>query len=232
MKKRLHDFISRKKQSSALLNPYVKGAEGQRIWNDRYMNMSKAIRNWQLAFSYAMIVVVIMTISLARMANESKVQPFVVETSQGMPYAIKPMEAISVKDKTLINFALDQFIMNARSVVSDTEAEKNLLNRAYAFSADETLRYLRDYYDQNNPFEKVAHTTTSVSIVNTLPLSNNTWQVTWDETERNLETGHVSGTTRWVAQLTYTLGEVNPKFINENPFGLYITQLTWAKSQL
>jgi type IV secretory pathway TrbF-like protein len=35
---------------TTLQNPYIKGAEGRKEWNDRYMNMAQAMRNWQIAF--------------------------------------------------------------------------------------------------------------------------------------------------------------------------------------
>ena len=112
------------KKSSALQNPYVKGAEGRREWNDRYMNMSQSIRHWQMAFFIAMMVVILFGFIVTRIATESRVQPFIVETNNGMPYAIKPMESISAQDQRLINFAVNQFIVNARTIVSDAQAEK------------------------------------------------------------------------------------------------------------
>ena len=34
-------------------NPYTQGAEAKKEWNDRYRNMAKATRNWQIAFASA-----------------------------------------------------------------------------------------------------------------------------------------------------------------------------------
>ena len=232
MKKWKNPFKQISQSTSSVVNPYLSGESGKRLHSDRYMNLAISVRNWQLAFLASIIAVIVMAICLVSLARESKVQPFVVETNQGMPYAIKQMDTLALQDTKLINFALDQFIINARSVISDAAAEKTLLNKVYAFSADETLRYLREYYDKNNPFEKAVRATRSVNIINALQVSDNTWEISWDETERQAETGNVMSVTRWVAQLTYKFGDVTPKFINDNPFGLYITHLTWAQSQL
>lgn len=219
------------KKSGILQNPYVAGSEGRKEWNDRYMNMARAIRNWQMAFFTAMVVVILFAIVVARIATESRVQPFVVETNNGMPYAIKPMESISAQDQRLINFAVNQFIVNARTIVSDAEAEKALLNKVYAFSANNTLGFLHDYYQENNPFNLAAQYTVTVNIVNSLPISHDTWQITWDETRRSTNGDNVLGVTRWMANVTYKFGDVNPRFITDNPFGLYVTQISWSQSQ-
>jgi type IV secretory pathway TrbF-like protein len=213
-------------------NPFVKGAEGRSEWNDRYMNMSKMIRRWQIAFFSAIISVVILSIVIGKIATEAKVQPFVVETNNGMPYAVKPMEAISYKDQKLINFAINQYIINARTVISDVDAEKALLNKLYAYTANNAISFLHDYYETNNPFDRASQYNVTVSIVNSLPIGKDSWQVTWDETKHNTNGGNVLATSRWVANLTYQIGDVNPNFITDNPFGFYITQISWSQSNL
>lgn len=213
-------------------NPYVVYDAGRKEWSDRYANMAGGIRTWQAAFGLSMIVVVVLTIALIKISQEAHVQPFAVEINQGMPIAMMPMTSMSNEDPKLVQFALTQFIHNARTVVSDNIAEKTLLSRVYAFAADHTIPYLREYYNKNSPFDRVEKTTTSVDIVNVLPMSEHTWQVVWDETERDIANGHVLQKTRWLAQVTYHMGPVKPETINDNPFGLYITDLTWSQSQI
>lgn len=214
----------------AAQNPYVAGNEGQRQWNDRYLNMAQAIRHWQWAFFTAMAVIIVFSVVLARMAMASKVEPFVVETNHGMPYAIQPMPALSADNERLVNFAMDQFIINARTVLTDTDAQKTLLDKVYAYSADNTLGFLHDYYQTHNPFTAASSYRVTVNIVDALPISRHTWQITWDEVRRTTQGGNVISVTRWMADLTYTLGDVNPTFLDENPFGLYITEVSWSQS--
>ncbi len=215
-----------------LQNPYVLGASGKKAWDDRYGNMSNAVRNWQWAFAGAMAVLFIAVGAMAKMSMESKVQPFVVETSLGMPVSIKAMTSISNNDQKLINYAINQFIINARSVLSDSQAEKSQLDKVYAYSSNSTIAFLADYYQTNNPFKLASQYTVSVNIVHTLPISQHTWQVTWDEVKRSASSGQVVDTTRWTADVTYQLSDVDPSRINDNPFGLYVTQLSWTASKL
>jgi type IV secretory pathway TrbF-like protein len=213
-------------------NPFVKDAEGRKEWNDRFLNMKTTIKHWQLAFFAAIASVAILSFVVMKVASESKVQPFVVETNNGIPVAIKPVTALSAKDQMLINYAVNQFIINARTIISDNEAEKAILNKVYAYSADNTISYLHDYYQKNNPFDQSSQFNVSVNIFNSLPISKDTWQVTWDETKRSISSGVVISTTRWMANVTYKFAEVNTKYINDNPFGLYITQVSWSQSQV
>ncbi len=219
-------------KSSGIQNPYLLGSEGRKEWNDRYDNLSKSVKSWRMAFFAAILISIIFAIALAKIATESRVQPFVVETTNGMPYAIKHMDQWSLQDQRIINFALNQFIINARTIVNDDEAETALLNKVYAFSANNTINYLRDYFEKNNPLELGSKYTVTVKVVNTLPISHNTWQITWDETKRDASGGNIVGVTRWMANLTYRFGEVNQKFITDNPFGFYVTDLSISQNQI
>lgn len=212
-------------------NPYVKGAEGRKEWNDRYMNMSKAIRNWQLAFCGLIVITIILSFTVVRVATQSKIKPYVVETNNGVPYAIKKVSDLSEKDQLLINYAINQFVSNAKTILGDATAEKSLLDKVYAYSAENTLNFLQEFYAKNNPFELASTQRVTVSIVNSMPLSKDTWQIIWDETKRSANGDKVLSVSRWMANIVYKFGDVNPKFINDNPFGIYITDVTWSQSR-
>lgn len=210
-------------------NPYTNGNEGKEEWNDRYMNMANANRNWRIACICSLVATVILGAGNVIQGVSSKVKPYVVETNNGMPYAIQPLASISVHDEKLINFAANQFVINARTVLADPQADKILLDKVYAFAGDNAIKVLHDYYQTHNPLEENQQYTVEVNIVNSLPLSKNTWQVVWDETKRSQD-GSEQSKTRWMADLSYQFGQVNSKFINENPFGLYITSISWSQS--
>lgn len=223
---------SKVKPSVALSNPYIAGSQGRKEWNDRYENLADSVKKWQRAFFCAIACTLVFSGVLAKLAMESRVQPFVVETNNGLPYAIKPMSTMSADDQRIINFSLNQFIINARTVVSDTEAQKTLLSKVYAFSANNTIAYLHDYYEKFNPLESGDEYSISVNIINSLPLSHDTWQITWDETKRKKIGGSSIDVTRWMANITYKFSDINPNFMIDNPFGFYVTNVTWAQSQI
>lgn len=212
-------------------NPYLLGAAGRQEWNDRYMNMTKAIKNWQIACASIAVLALIQMFIIGKIATESKIKPYVVETHQGVPYAIHAVANLSSKDQLLINYAVNQFVINAKTIIADTTAEKVLLDKLYAYSAGNTLNFLQDFYAKHNPFTLANDYTVSVNIINSLPISKNTWQVIWEETKRHASNGNVAGTSRWIGQFTYEFGDINTKHINDNPFGIYITAVVWSQSQ-
>jgi len=218
------------KKCQTLTNPYIKGAEGQKAWDDRYGSMQQSIKHWRIACFAVLLMSLGLAGAVAYIATTSKIQPFIVETHEGMPYAISPMKSISIHDQRLINFAINQFMINARTVVHDSEAQKALLDKVYAYSADQTLSFLHNYYQKNNPFEIAPHVVVAVNIVSSLPMSKDTWQITWDETERSVADNSIVKTTHWIANVMVQLGEVNPHFMLENPFGLYISQIHWTQA--
>jgi type IV secretory pathway TrbF-like protein len=189
------------------------------------------MRYWQIAFGGSLLLSIIFSVGLVVVSCQSKIKPFIVETQQGQPYAIHTGTRISLSDERLINFALNQFIINSRTVLPDNAAQKQLTQKVYAYSADQTIGYLHDYYQANNPFEKIAEYTVDVSIINAMPLTQNTWQITWDETKRNLLDHSALSQTRWLANITFAFAEPNEKFLNDNPFGLYVTHLNWSQNQ-
>ena len=219
------------KTSSVVTNPYVKGAEGQKAWDDRYGNLQQSNQQWRIACLAALLVALSLAGAVAYIATTAKVQPFIVETHEGMPYAITKMTSITMHDQRLMNFTINQFIVNARTVVHDHEAQTALLDKVYAYSANQTLSFLQEHYQKNNPFDIATHATITPQIISSMPLTKDTWQIMWDETEQNIADGNRIKTTRWVANVTVQLSDVNPHFINANPFGLYITQLTWTQAR-
>lgn len=185
-------------------NPYTVTDLGRSEWNDRYMNMSKTIRNWQIALLTSMIINLVLAFVIAKIATESHVQPYIVQTNNGMPLAIQSMIELSSKDKqTLAYYAVSQFIENVRTVITDSDAQKTLVNKVYAFAADDSLNYLKDYYNQNNPLLINSKYAVSVNNVTPMLLSNNTWQVTWNETKRDILSGEIISTARYMANLSY-----------------------------
>ncbi len=218
--------------SSSLENPYVNGSEGRKEWNDRYHTMQKSSRLWQWAFFCSLLINFIFSLVLAKLATQSQLKPFIVETNHGMPYAVSILRDSSpASDPRIINFAMNQYILNTRTLIHDTAAEKNLLDKVYAFSANQSIHFLNDYYQKNDPFRLSAHYSVTVQIVSSLPLSSHTWQVTWDETRVSRRDDQVISVTRWVGLLTYQFGKINPRFINENPFGVYITHIAWSQTE-
>lgn len=212
-------------------NPFVKGLSGRRQWNDRYLNLKHTIRHWQWAFFASISISVIFCIALSVVAMQTKIKPYIIETHDGEPYAIHGNSSKTISDEKIINFIVNQFITNSRTVLNDKDAQTSLIDKVYAYCADDATKYLKTYYEENNPIDDNKDYTIAINIINTLSLSKNTWQVSFDEIKRNKIDGSLVDTTHWLANLTWAQGAPNEKFLNDNPFGIYITKVNWSKNQ-
>jgi type IV secretory pathway TrbF-like protein len=220
------------KKITQATNPYVKGSEGQRIWNDRYLSMSKATRHWQMAFFGLLVLTIIMFFVAMKFATEqTKFEAVAVETCQGAINGILPTSStMSDNHKEVItDYALKQFIINARTIILDKFAKEKMLDKVYAYSADQTLPFFKDYYGEFNPYEIAKNYTTHINILNTYKLSKNTWQITWDEIRKDAVSGQSIDTKRWIATLSHRFGNISPSHKEDNPFGLYVTSLSWSE---
>lgn len=213
-------------------NPFTSGSEGREEWNDRYFSMKNQISRWQIAFYILGIITAILSFTAYKSATQSHIQPVVVETCNGEPKAVLPVIGSLADEDRLVKYALGQFIINSRTIIADADAEKRILDQAYAYSAGNTLEFLDEYYKKNNPFTIANEMTAQIIIIDSMKISPHTWQITWDEIRNSTNGNSLLSKSRWVGTVTYQQGEVNPKFINQNPFGIYFQQITWSEIQV
>ncbi|MBS0357958.1 MAG: hypothetical protein JSS53_01610, partial [Proteobacteria bacterium] len=83
----LHQFRKKSSDPDKSSNPYV-GSSGRREWNDRYMDLRKGRRYWQWAFMSSMLVSILLVLVVAYMGSHSRIEPYVVETNQGLAYHV------------------------------------------------------------------------------------------------------------------------------------------------
>ncbi len=206
--------------------PVFAAASGKEVWLNRFAQLQKTILHWQVAFSVVLVICFLLVAGFVIISLQSKIQPVVVETYQGTPTRLIPISENLNASQKLTQYLVSQYILNARSIVSDTAAQEALLQKVYAFSAEATLPFLRQYYQANNPFTLGVQSATHIRLLSVIPISASSWQVTWEE-ESN-PNGGLKKQQKWLATLTIREGKINPHFVNENPFGLYITNLSWS----
>ena len=223
---------SRTSRSGKTTNPYTVDGIANKETDDRYMNIAISKRNWQLMSFGLLIAVIVMAFQLGNVAVHSKIETRVALVNDGMVINTMRTDELTPTEKAkLVDVFLRRFIVDSRMVSNDEVFEKYALANVYGRVSDQALLYLNEYYQKNDPFMIAGKNTVSVEIVNTTQVSPNTWQIWWDETKRSEPEGTVVGVTRWYAQLSFKQTEPNPEHIKQNPFGIYVTQLTWSKSQ-
>lgn len=210
-------------------NVYV---EARREWNDRYADLSRATRNWQITAAAALALDLILAGGVVWLAERRVVIPYVVEVDK-LGYAIAAgaasREPDALSSERVGRYHLAAFMRGARSVIADPVALKRNLDQVYAYARGPAVSFLDEYYRGSNPFEHAKKFTVSVDIQSLLLLSDRTWQVRWTETSRGLD-GSVLGKTSWEGVLSVeTIPPASEEAILANPIGLYVVSLSWTK---
>ena len=209
-------------------NPYV---EARREWNDRYLELVRERRWWQIVAGTELALSLILAGGLISVSVKQKTVPYVVEVdSLGAALAIKPAEnGGRPVDERIVRYQLAAFIRGARQVMTDRIALKKGLEQVYAYARGPARAYLDDYYRANNPFE-IAKTYVAVpTVTSLLRLSPTSWQIRWTEEQRGLD-GVLLGKSQWEGVLTTeVIPPTSEETIHVNPLGLYVTDLRWTK---
>src|SRR5438876_6831308 len=209
-------------------NPYV---EARREWNDRYLDLARARRWWQLAAGAELALVGVLAGGLVALSLQHKTIPYVVEVDAlGAASAVKPAEAAGrTTDERIVRYQLAAFIRGTRAVLTDRAAMKRGLDQVYAYARGSARTFLDDHYRANNPFEIAKTYTVSPAVTSLLQVSDRSWQVRWSEEQRGLD-GTLLGTSNWEALLSVeTVPPTTADAIQVNPFGLYVTEIRWTK---
>ncbi len=209
-------------------NPYV---EARREWNDRYLDLTRERRRWQIVASGELLVLMTLAIGLVWLSVQYKTVPYVVEVdSLGTALAIKPAEnATHSADERVVRHQLAAFIRGARQVMTDRIAMKQGLEQVYAYARGSARTFLDEYYRANNPFEIAKTYVVVPTVTSLLPLSPTSWQVRWAEEQRGVD-GSSLGKSQWEGLLTIQIvAPSSADSIQANPLGLYVTDLRWTK---
>src|SRR2546426_2519515 len=152
-------------------NPYV---EARREWNDRYLDLARARRWWQLAAGAELALVGILAGGLVALSLQHKTVPYVVEVdSVGAAVAVKPAEAAGrPTDERIVRYQLAAFIRGARAVMTDRAAMKRSFEQVYAYARGPARMFLDEHYRSNNPFEIAKTYTVSSAITSLLQVSD------------------------------------------------------------
>lgn len=214
-------------KGDSLESPYV---FARREWNERYGSYIAQAHTWKMVAFASMALSAVLTFNLVKLANASKVVPFVVQLDKlGNEVAVRPADSVTTSDERIIRAQLSNFIMNARSITPDRLVQKRWLDGVYAIATPSAAAFLNDYYRKNDPFEKGRSTLVSVEINSALPMrpSTSSWQIQWTETTRGLD-GLVQGVAHYQAILTTnTFTPTTEQQIIANPSGSAVDQISW-----
>ena len=218
--------------STQTTDPYIKA---RREYDEITHNINASKQNWQrIAFVLGTALIVSITSNIYTF-NKAHVVPYIVEVDNlGRARATTEAKGVPLNDERIIKAFVYRYIDMARSVISDPEALRKDLTQVYQESVKSVQNnFLDEYYKNNNPFDYAQKKgTRHIELLVFLKEAENTYSVEWREIERNYD-NQVLGESHYKALVTVIqIAHTNEDQYREdplNPFGLYVTSLSWAK---
>ena len=210
-------------------NPYL---SARAEYGDRYGAAVNEAARWRQIALFLLLLSLAFGGMMIWMSTQNKVVPYVVQVDrQGYSVAIKSAEEGSALDNRIVIAALARFFSNFKTIVSDTYAQRAMVNGVYDYIARDSSAegVVNNYYRNNNPFTGGDYTT-QVDVKSVLAIGGGgkSWQVLW--TENIIRRGEVTGSTEWRAIVTIDNSPVlDLADVIKNPLGIYITELNMAQ---
>ena len=218
--------------STKTVDPYIKA---RKEYDEITHNINASKRNWQrIAFVLGMALIVSITSNIFTI-NRAHVVPYIVQVDNvGRAIATVEAKQLPLNDERIIKAFVYQYIEMARGVISDPEALRNNLTMVYQESIKSVQsNFLDPFYKDNNPFDYAQKKgTRHIELLVFLKEAENTYSVEWREIERNYD-NQVLDETHYKALVSVI--QIPPSSEDQyrenplNPFGLYVTSLSWSK---
>jgi type IV secretion system protein VirB5 len=215
--------------TAASNNPYLNAREE---WLERYGNYISRAAQWRMA---AFIALVIACLSVAgniiQMKQEKITRYFVAVNELGKVAAARMDGPASQTPARVIQAEIAAVIENWRTVTVDTELQKRMIGSLTAHTAGAAKGVLKQWYDQNNPFEIAK----GGKLINVqihglpLPVSQGSYRVEWTEIVRNHQGIELSRDNFEAIATVEIMPPQDEATMLKNPGGVYISNLSAGK---
>jgi type IV secretion system protein VirB5 len=187
--------------------------------------------NWRLIAVIEAVVLILIIVFLVYVAGQNRFIPYVISIGEnGSTFTVHPAQRASTISDSVVMAQIKQFIIRARSVVSDPVIENfNINDGVYTMASGEARAYIDDWYktEDHQPFARMDKGTVDVQI-SSVVRSGDDYVVTWTETSRSKQ-GSLGTVETWEATAGITFRPPENEPLRTNPLGLYITTLNWTK---
>jgi len=210
-------------------NPYL---AARKEWDERYGDLISRARNWRLLAILCAATALFETCGMIVLALRSKVVPYIVAVdSLGRVAASGIAEQASVADDRIRRAALFQWIGDLRSITNDGVAQRKAIDRVYSYiaSGSPAQTFISEFYRSDPPQKRALTETVSVDVQSVLPTSDQTYEIEWAETVRDLQ-GQIKSQDRWKGAFTIVVRPPEDEpLLRVNPLGIFVTNASWSK---
>jgi type IV secretion system protein TrbF len=216
--------------SNSISADYIAGRiEYEELTGSIRKRLQNSIR---LNFLEAAAIVPLVGAVLYLATQKTHVVPFVVAEHNGRVAAVGaavrgPDDLTEATRQQLLR----DWIEDARSVLSDWEAQKVLIEKVIRQTSGSTSRFMSNWYTEQRPDKRAKNEHVTVHIANVLPVSRQTYEVEWVEDTFNAD-GEQTGTARWKGWFRTNIDPAKDlTAAAQNPVGFAVTEVSWSKVQ-
>jgi type IV secretory pathway TrbF-like protein len=214
-----------------LLTPNEAFLAARSEWDNRLSNQAASRANWRLLALALLVLDGLLSAGLYHLASTSRITPYVVEVDRhGHALAFGPAERLREPDERLYRYQLSLFISNLRTVYgpANPRAQKEALDRAYAYVRQPASSRIADWFRVHNPFSADADLV-SVDVTSILRLEQDLWQIEWTESHYGRDGSRLFDEP-WQAIVHVQLSPpVKTDQVLVNPLGLFVTHIDWTR---
>lgn len=202
--------------------------------DDRNMNLAVDKHNLWVALRLLFILLTLSVCFNGYYMMSSKFIPVIVAIDDiGRKVIVGPVTKSRPIDVARVTYReVQDFIEFARWVSADPIYQRKLLRytESRVKSGSPAAKVIEAFHVSRPPYETAEKLGTySVEIKSALKQSDRTYSVEWIETFRNLN-GEAQSTERWKVLLTIDWDPSDEEdTINANPFGFYISDISWSR---
>lgn len=200
-------------------------------FHNKYMQLAKSVRNWQIAFLSIFILFVITLFGYIKTANSTHIVPYIIEVNKedGIVKNIGEINKVKyVPNDRIIISALRDNIIKMREIPLDQVLYGKRINETYEFLSLPMQKKLKEIIVNENIQNKMKNKETrDVKITNIVKMNDNNYQVRWTETSYQQD-GQVIDKNRKSAIFTLELKKYkDERKLLINPLGITITNFNF-----
>ncbi|MBW0000366.1 MAG: conjugal transfer protein TrbF [Verrucomicrobia bacterium] len=216
--------------------PYL---DARKILRDENARARAGERAWQLVACGALLIALAAVGGIAWIGSQSKVVPYVVVTDRlATLLAFGPADKAASPERGAVRAWVLNFIHWTRTVTPDAALQWDFVHGAYSMVKGKDPAYqelVGGWYEASKasrPNVRAEKVIVHVESPFALPVSADTWQVTWTEQEEDRDGRLIRRFPMRAIVTVYAAPPDNatPEAMRFNPFGVYVKTFTWSQT--
>jgi type IV secretion system protein VirB5 len=210
-----------------IANPFREGQD--KAYADILLDKTKEAQAWRrFSAVNSLLFLASLILFLVSMSRQQTVPVLVNVMPSGESQYLGEVRQGAVQvPEAAVHYQVRKFVSGLRSVSTDYQVVYNNIDECFVMVTARYQPIMRNMLVENSPFELVGKIRRTVEIESVLNITNNSYQVNWNETV--IDTDARSKISKFRAVVTVRLITPTDATIRRNPLGIYIENFEMAE---